>query len=225
MADNTTEISMNDDILNEYIEQDPRLQDPKVKNEIRANNLGLNFERLIKIGKGTREIHYTKIFDKEIPLRLISRDEEDNLLYKCVLEMAEKFPQFKGKLYDIIFNKMYLKKQLSLATSVCIEVPNKRYLSEDETGSLPSSTFAAIVTEYQRLEKEYNPEINQIDDEEVNFLLGRLLDPTKKSTIMTGLTTSQMYSTLSRLLDILIELEDTTSIIDSLTDTSLDKQK
>lgn len=220
-----SELSMNDDILNEYIEQDPRLQDPQVKNEIRANNLGLNFERLIKIGKGTREIHYTKIFGKDIPLRLISRDEEDKLLYECVLEMAEKFPQFKGKLYDIIFNKMFLKKSISLATSACIEAPNKRYLSEEETGSLPSSTFAAIYTEYERLEKEYNPEINQIDDKEVDFLLMRLLDPTKKSIIMTGLTTSQMYSTLNKLLDIVIELEDNISIIDSLTDTSLDNQK
>jgi len=221
-----SEISMNDDILNEYIEQDPRLQDDFVKKEIRANNLGLNFDRLIKIGKGTREIHYTKIFDREIPLRLISRDEEDKLLYDCVLEMAEKFPQFKGKLYDLIFNKLYLKKQISLATSPCIEASNyKRYLSEEEVGSLPSSTLAAVITEYQRLEKEYNPEINQIDDKQVDFLLMELLDPAKKSRTLIGLTTSQMYSTLNKLLDIVIELEDNTSITDSLTDTSLDNQK
>jgi hypothetical protein len=207
-------------IIDEYVEQDKRLQDPEVKREIVANNLGLNFERLIKIGKGTREIHYTKIYGEEIPLRVISRDEETHLQHSCVVEMAEKFPHFKGLLFNINFEKMFQKKLISLATSVCIEATSKRYLSEDEVGSLTSYTLAALVTEYERLEKEYNPTINQIDEEEVNRLLVRLLDPEKKSIIMTGLTSNQTSNALNKLLDVVIELEGNTSIIDSLIDTS-----
>jgi hypothetical protein len=207
-------------IIDEYVEQDKRLQDPEVKREIVANNLGLNFERLIKIGKGTREIHYTKIYGENVPLRVISRDEETHLQHGCIVEMAEKFPHFKGALFNINFERMFQKKLISLATSVCIEAPHKRYLSEDEIGALPSYTLAALVTEYERLEREYNPAINEIPEEEVNLLLARLLDPTKKSIIMTGLTSSQIYSTLSKSLDVMIELGDITSIIDSLIDTS-----
>ncbi len=211
-------------LIDEYVEQDKRLQDPEVKREILANNLGLNFERLVKIGKGTYEIHYTNIYGDEIPLRVISRDEETYLQHDCVSEMAKKFPLFKGAIYNVNFEKMFQKKLISLATSVSVHTPSKRHFTEDDVGSLPSYTLAALITEYQRLEREYNPVINAIDDEQIDFLLARLLDPEKKSITMTGLTSNQTSSSLSRLLDILIELEVNTSITASLIDTLPEEQ-
>jgi hypothetical protein len=215
-------------VIDEYIEQDERLQNPQVTREIRANNLGLDFEKVLKIGKGTRETHHLNLYGKNIPIRLISLHEQRCLKHQCIIEMEKTYPYFKGRLYDINLDQLFLEKSISLATSSCIEaanIPGDRYLSEDDVGSLPPPTFAAIITEYQRIQLEYNPEINQIDDNEVDYLLMRLLDPTKKSIIMTGLTSSQMYSALSKSLDIMIGLEGITSIIDSLNSTSIDNQK
>lgn len=212
-------------ILDEYIASDERLQVNGVKAELIANH-GFNFDRLMKIGKGTFELHEINFNGQIIPIRLLSMMEEIELTHATIIDIERKYPAFKGGMKDMLYNKLYLIKQISRSTTVnativaCKEIKDTRRLTEDEVSSMSPPEFAYLVTEYQKILKEYNPIINDINDEEIDFLIGELLNPEKKSITIDGLTSVQMKGILMKLSGVLIELEDNTSITNSLTDTS-----
>ncbi len=212
-------------ILDEYIASDERLQASGVKAELIANG-ALNFDRLMKIGKGTLEIHEIDFNGQIIPMRLLSMMEETELSHATIIDIERKYPAFKGQIKDMIFNKLYLIKQISRATTVnsiiatCKEIKDTRRLTEDEVGNMSPSEFAYLVSEYQNILKQYNPIINDINDEEIDFLIGEMLNPEKKSITISGLTSVQMKGILMKLSDILLKLEDNMSITSSLIDTS-----
>lgn len=207
------------EFLDNYTQQDSRLQKPHVKTEIIANNLGLNFERSAKIGKGVREIHEVNIFEDVVPIRLLSMREEREVKHATFIEM-QKFPNFKSgtTLYDQEFNKIIFRKMISLATTPCPEYTkdDQRYLREIDLDEIPPATFAELINAYKALELEYNPTINQIDEENIRFLVGEMLDPEKKLAIIAGLTLSQLRATQNVLLEMIMSLEDNTSITQSL---------
>ena len=211
--------------IDEYIASDERLQHNGVKAELIANH-GFNFERLMSISKGTFETHDITFNGKVIPMRLLSMKEERELQHQTIIDMDTLYPKFKGALYNINFEKLQLIKMISLATTVnptieaCKGIPDSRRLTERDVDQMAATEFAYIVSEYQRLQKEYNPIINEISDEEINLLIGEILNPEKKSITISGLTLLQMRSILMKLSDILIKLEGNISITDSLIDIS-----
>jgi len=218
---------MHDNIsmLDDYIASDERLQINGIKAELIANH-GLDFDRLMKIGKGTFELHEINFNGQIIPIRLLGMREETELMHETIVDIERKYPAFKGNMKDIMFNKLYLVKQISRATTVnvtiatCKDIKDTRRLTEDEVSSMSPPEFAYLVSEYQNILKQYNPIVNDINEEEIDFLIGEILNPEKKSITIDGLTSVQMKGILMKLSDVLIKLEDNTSITNSLIDTS-----
>lgn len=207
--------------LQTYTAQDKRLQTPRAKKELIANNRGLNFERLSKIGRGVREIHEVQILGETVPMRVVSMGEERILKQQTYIELNQ-YPDLKND--SLEFNRIYLKKQLSLATSACMEASENnsqdRYFTEEDIDALPPSTFAALVTAYQALELEYNPSINEISEEAINLLIQELMNPQKKSLLLPSLTFSQHRAITNRLLEMWQEREEVISTTLLSVDTS-----
>lgn len=218
---------MNNEIsyIDEYIASDERLQANGVKTELIANH-GLRFERIMKIGKGAFEIHEINFNGQIIPIRLLTMKEQRELQHSTIIDMQRKYPEFKGALYNMNYEKLYQIKEISKATTVnptiasCKEIKDTRRLTEDEVDGMSPPEFAYLVSEYQNLMRQYNPILNEVKDEEIDFLIGEILNPEKKSITIDGLTFAQTRGMLKKLSDILIELEDNTSITSSLLDIS-----
>ncbi len=210
------------DYLDEYCKQDKRLS--KARTEIIANNRGINFERLMGIGRGVREIHTITIYGQEIPIRVLSMREERLCKQQTYVAM-KSFPEFPpdSEDYAIEFNKTLLRKMVSMSTSSCPEFPQDAFLREVDLEEMPAMTFAELLNKYRAFEIEYNPELNQLDEQQINILIGELRDPSKKYQLLTGMTLSQHVAVTSRLLEMLNGREDNIAILTSLEDSNLTK--
>jgi len=135
--------------LKNYAQQDKRLQNKITMTELVANNQGINFERLMHIGKGVREIHVVKIFGQEIPIRALSIREE-RLCRHNTYNYIKQYPEFiPGTMdYAAQFDRAFFRKAISLATSSCPEYTKDCYFTEDDLDELPPATFAYLVNQY-----------------------------------------------------------------------------
>jgi len=209
--------------IDEYTSQDERFNQPGVKAELIANH-GLDFERVVKIGKGTRTIHQVNINGIDVPMRLLSMEETAKLQHQTIIDMKTKYPEFKGLLYNLNFERIFNIKQISRATTVCKEsanckeIPDTRYFTEDEISGMTAVEFASLLNAYIKLEADYNPVIDEISEESIVQLMEELCDPEKKSITIAGLTSAQMSKVLEKTYEMLIKLEENTSIIKSLQD-------
>lgn len=210
--------------LQEYAKQDKRLENPKVKAELIANNDGINFERLMKMGKGSREIHVIEVFGEAVPMRVLTQKEQRLCKHNTFIYMKQ-YPEFvPGTMaYASEWDLAYFRKTISLSTSPCPEYTEDRYYTEDDLDSLPPVTFAYLITMYERLEDKYNPDISSIPEEEIQNLIKELQDPAKKSQLLTGMTLNQYARVTIRLLEMLTGQKDNIVLSSLLEDSNLTK--
>lgn len=206
------------DIITEVLDQDERRRkDPK--NPFLVNEKGLNLTRVIKIGKGVYNTEWIDFCGEKVPLRLLSIEEEDRVKFETHRELkSEKSIYREMKDDPAVFERVYLCKLLSLATTPNPDSGIEPFLKEKEIRALPAGSFAGLVWHYQMLEKEYNPRIGSISEDEINFLITELFDAKKKSICMNGLNFLQMQSVLSKLLDIVKDVGANIGMLNSLED-------
>jgi len=117
-----------------------------------------------------------------------------------------------------LYERLFMIKTISLSTTLNPDSGIPPYISEKDLKAMPNTSFATFLWHYQRLEKEYSPRVGEIPDEEINFLIGELLDTKKKSIFMDGLTFLQMRAVILTLLDYVIDVGGNIGTISSLND-------
>ena len=185
-----------EEAVKEVLDQNPeRRKDPK--NPFLINAKGLTLSRVLRIGKGAYNTEWLEINGQQIPMRLLSIEEEDTLRFETMKEFKNQSSIYFGMKDDVgLYERLYMIKSVSLSTTLNPDSGVSPYLTEKDIKAMPNSSFAALLWHYQRLEKEYNPRVGEVADEEVDFLIGELLDPEKKSIFMDGLTFLQMRAIL-----------------------------
>lgn len=211
---------MNEDtqtIVKEILDQDERRRtDPK--RPLLLNEKGLTLTRVLKIGRGAYNTEWIEMFGESIPLRLLSIEEEDRIRFETHKELRNEKSIYNMMKDDpAIFERVYLCKAIALATTPNPDSdPSTAFLKEKDIKAMPATSFAAMVWHYERLQKEYNPRIGDISEDEANFLIAELLDDKKKSMYMDGLSFLQMRTILWKLLDIVKDVSANIGIVDSL---------
>lgn len=210
--------------LQEYAQQDKRLENPKAKAELIANNKGINFERLMKIGRGVREIHSIEVFGEIVPMRVLSQAEHRICKHDAFVYMKQYEQFVPGTMaYASEWDLAYFRKAISLSTSSCPEYTQDRYYTEDDLDFMSPVTFAYLITMYERLEDKYNPDISNISEEEIHNLIKELQDPAKKSQLLTGMTLNQYARVTIKLLEMLTGQKDNIVLSSLLEDSNLTK--
>ncbi len=215
---------LDEEAIKEVLDQNPeRRKDPA--NPFLTNAKGLTFSKVLKIGKGAYNTEWIDINGEEIPLRLLSIEEEDTIKFETNKEFKDKSSLYFGMKDDIaMYERVFMIKVISKATTLNPESGIPPYLSVKDIKAMPNTSFAGLIWHYQRLEKEYNPRVGEISDKETDFLIGELLDPEKKSMFMDSLTFLQMRSILSKLLEVVTEVGDNISTMTLLEDLGQQEQ-
>jgi len=210
------EINKNLKILDDYINSDPRLT--KHRSLLQSSIITVNFERLIEMTKGTREIHYIDYNGSQIPMRLLSIKEEREIKHATHV-LFKKYPEFIGGENNPEFSRIQLVKLLSKATSAAPEI-TECYLTENDVEALPYPAFNYLSIQYKKLESEYNIVYNPNLEDDFNQILMEIFDGEplneKKLTLLHGLSSSQLLQITIRLCNALIRLEDSSQFITSL---------
>lgn len=173
----------------EFIAQyDDRYKNPNIVIETIGGKDPFTLHRLMRAMDGIYFAHTININGNKLKVRLLTVKETEELSLE-VAEFLEKHPIFQqmGSMGTILLQR----KILSLATSVYLDGKSNdekvrynqayRLMTEKEIAEMPMSEFNRLVSEYTRIENEYNLSPEEIDPAQLESFIALTIDEKKSS--------------------------------------------
>ena len=169
------------------VEYDPR-EDNKSGNQVfEEMSQESDFLRSMRSG-----VHCKFIIEhdgRELPMRLISEEEQNECLYKAAKDFDE-LPKYCQKFTFLIerFRMIYMLER-SLSSSPLNPTDGSIFLPIEALKNMTTASLSTLFAKYVAMDKHFSPNIDDMTDNEFQFLLDECV---KKPELVSNLSVLQL---------------------------------